>query len=271
MKTKFSTRGRTFGIEFEMTGLSQSQAYSVLCAAHVPCEDGGYRHTDRDDLIWDVKSDSSINSERSCEIASPILEWGNTDHYNLVRSVLGSLRSAGAGVNVSCGTHVHIGIDDIDRHFLVRLMQIYSTVQNSIDQNVSPSRRNSQWARYVPSWHDHGNFPLWDRSSGHLSRWANHDERYKLSRYMTVNLHAVTSHSTVEFRQRNATLNARKALEWTGLMMGLLSRTARTSTDEAYEMPYRTTLPAERQAVWEWLRDDLDPEAAIFSYVKGGV
>lgn len=268
MATLMSTRGRTYGIEFETVGLEPGLAAQVLLSMNVPAYSRGYGRSDRDDMTWECKYDGSL-PDGSCEVVSPVLRWGDPDHYNLVNNVLRRLRSAGAGVNIACGTHVHVGIDDLDRDHLVRMVMLYAAVQDSIDQNVSPSRRHNTYANPVPSWVGGRSEYLWSYRSGAMWQWADFECSPPIERYSHTNLMSVGIHSTVEFRQRNGTLNSRKIFEWTGLMMGLLTHAAGMTNEQAMDLPYRNLLPADREAVWEFLARDLDPEAAVFHNVKG--
>lgn len=264
-----TTSGRTFGVEIETVGISTDRARSALAEAGI---DGARRtsYSDHEYGEWMAKPDCSLASPngQSAEIVSPILTWGDLDSYRQIEVVCEALRDAGARINSSCGLHVHVGIGDLTRPELVSVARVYTAGQYSIDANVSPSRRDGEWAHYLPSFTTPDARPgrntyygaTWNAFASSFIR----DGHVQVDRRSTVNLMPYSDRGTVEFRQRNGSLSARKILTWAGLMVSIVKAGAE---DES-----RSDLVAYEQAgtdpsgVWEMLAgfDALDPHAVAY-------
>lgn len=247
-----NTIGRTYGIEIETVGISESRAAEALSAAGIAARYAGY--SDHGYSQWLCKGDSSLESPngQSVEVVSPILTWGNPDHYGQVVRVMETLTEAGARVNASTGQHCHIGIGDLTRDEIIGIARYYAATQFSLDRWVAPSRIDSEWARRMPraghEWEDYF------RGRGYTS----------LGRYQAVNLHPYGDRGTVEFRQRHGSLNARESLTWVGLMMSVVKCGAEREFSES--LSWGDAAGTREDGVWNFLgdRDALDAHAVLW-------
>lgn len=164
---------RTFGVELEVAGLSQEQAFLVLRMAGLPVEDP-YRHEPTHIRMekWRFHGDGSIqdtrnNVRRAVEVVSPILSGAKG--LKQVRKACAALVKAGAYVNESCGLHVHVGAQDLTPSEIITLCQRYATHGEFIDSVLHPTRRGDE-NRYCHSVQRTLNDLDWNRYVSRLTR-----------------------------------------------------------------------------------------------------
>jgi hypothetical protein len=189
----------TFGIELELVGLTTRQSAQVLVRAGIEAHAETYNHNTRPH--WKVVHDGSLRTEyqgcATAEVVSPIL---NVTDFEQLRKVTNALKEAGARVNGSCGTHVHIGGFDLSPAKVFRGAQFWSLVQHMTDKLVAPSRRgDTRWAKRL-------NADDMARIEG--GRWSSMD------RYRSFNVTPIDRIQTIEFRQHQGSLNATKLWAW---------------------------------------------------------
>ena len=258
-----NTAGRTFGVEIETVGLSEITALvaieSVVSARRA-------HYSSRDYSAWSVKGDGSLESPNgeAAEIVSPVMEWGNADHYAQVERVTRALREAGARVNETCGLHVHIGASDLSRTELMGVVKAYTAAQDSLNHNISPYRLDSSWAKIWPSWEGPQTTIRYGDPTWESLRDAFIGGDY-MDRYMTVNLAPYADRGTVEFRQHNGSLNARTILAWAGLCVSTVKLGSEVEHREQWA--YKTEAGSDWTGVYDFLRkyDSLDTHAEQFA------
>ena len=222
-----------FGTEIEMTGISRYNAAAAVGRMfgtepyHIRSYDS-WCVKDLDGKTWKFSRDSSIDCERlangtvidadgdySTEMVSPKLEYSE---MGKLQEVVRCVKNAGAFVNSSCGMHVHV---DASNHtprslknaltimyckedILFKALNVQTRRQDEYCQKVRPMvlekiRRmpNSTitMEKFKRAWYE-GN----DGSSEH----------YNWTRYYALNLHAVFSKGTLEWRCFESTLHAGK-------------------------------------------------------------
>lgn len=208
--------GRTFGVEFEFKGLTAEQARNAVAATGLAVY-GHTTYTHTTMREWKVVTDGSVTG--GFELVSPILRGQQgLDEMTLA---LNALVNAGGRVDTQCGFHVHVGMNGVNGTGLYNILNFYAANQNLMSSLVSRSRRqHSGYA--VP-------LPTEERVR---SRWGglNHTTNRQLrgfcngfthDRYWAVNVAAFARHGTIEFRQHQGTLNAKKATEWVRLMLAM--------------------------------------------------
>lgn len=205
-----SIENLTFGVEIECylpRGFSRQDLGAALAAAGVSHSVETYNHTTRGS--WKIITDGSLGDyERGTEVVSPVLR--GSDGEAQVAAVCAVLQQVGATVNRSCGLHVHVGVESNDRtcDLFKHLVNLYSAAEAVIDTFVAPSRRsNNTYCHRVGS-------------VGPVLQADDLDSvrrYYGPSRYRKLNLEAFWRHGTVEFRQHQGTVDARKITEWSRL------------------------------------------------------
>ncbi len=210
-----TTSALTFGIEIECIGLNTTQAARALQTNGYACADEGYTHNVM--RTWKVVTDGSLNSRTgSCEVVSPPLR-GN-DGLNEIRSVMKVLRDAGASVNVSCGMHIHIGVDSLSQTQQANLIKAHQRFQPAWDALLTERRvENQRWAK-------RRNVTNADRLA---EQWATSSDVRSISRntdrYHALNVNSFYKYGTFEFRLHHGSLNGKNATAWIALHLAFIS------------------------------------------------
>jgi hypothetical protein len=190
-------------VEIEFNGISKSTAYRVLSAAGVNVRDESYNHSTR--THWKLITDGSVSGS-GLELVSPIL--AGDDGFAQLTLVLETLTAAGARVDRSCGMHVHHDMGGLTGEEIASFFEFYVDRQNSIDLLVAPSRRNGSQHSYYTS-----RVTQTERDRIGASFRANRQAPGG-DRYRTINVQSFSRYETVEIRQHQGTLNAKKAVAW---------------------------------------------------------
>lgn len=176
-----------------------------------------YNHQVRDH--WKVTTDSSCGYE----LVSPILTEAT------VRSVTPAMRSvanAGGYITDSCGLHVHIELPGMDRDYGLLVAGLYHDAYEMLTPLFTEERLHNEYAQFVDDRDDWLGFIL--------------DERYS-----AVNLQAVYRQGTVEFRQHQGTLNARRAFAWVSTCDALTSEAVNGGDKDSLRKRLRYAIPLE--------------------------
>ncbi len=210
-------RQQTIGMELEFTGLTRQTAAQVVANVFgTTARTGGrgWQASDDEGRTWNVVPDSSIraNGGEQCELVSPILRWGDIE---TVQRIVRELRAAGAKVNDSCGFHVHIGAAGMTAKAVRNLVNNFASHEELLFKALDVHAKRKRYCK--PLNREFLN-RLNVRKPTTLAElgevWYNLPEadfptyHYHESRYTTLNLHALFTKGTVEFRIFNSTLHA---------------------------------------------------------------
>lgn len=204
------SRGRRFGVELEVVGITQARAAQALTEAGVHCTSESYNHRTRPH--WKVVPDATVQG--GCEVVSPPLR-GQAGFDELER-VMAALRDAGARINRTCGTHVHHEMKGLTGPQLARVLEFWVARQQVFDQLVAPSRRNTRWSAH------------W--GAGEATRVANvlrgssgrRGIRLYADRYRNLNVMSYPKYGTFEVRLHQGTLNFTKLSRWIRLFQSVI-------------------------------------------------
>ena len=223
-----------FGTEIEMTGITRQRAaekVAELFGTRAVC-DGGYYGvwsvTDQEGKKWKFMYDGSIYTERrergrmvpagreySTEMVSPKLSYRE---MGKLQEVVRCLRHHGAKVNASCGQHVHVDASNHTPRSLKNAMTIMYSKEDILFKalKVQTSREQEYCQKVRPIVLEKiRRMPNSTISMEKLKRvWyggrdGSHDH-YDDTRYYALNLHAVFSKGTLEWRCFESTLHAGK-------------------------------------------------------------
>ncbi len=223
---------RTFGIEIEcrVSGNTLSEAQikvkDAIRRQGLEADVEGYNHSTRD--YWKVIYDASIDFSRGwqgIEIVSPVLK--GDEGRKQVELVCKALEEVGAKVNKSCGLHIHHGANDLKLNDFKNLAFLYMVKEDEVDQMVAKSRRknNNGFCRSLNSYYNV--FQIKNaRSVKQLIKLAGST---RAPRYSKINFSAYVRHGTVEFRQHQGTVEAKKILAWLDFGQQMI-RTAKNLT-----------------------------------------
>ena len=213
-----------YGVEIECSipnfgSDPRSRIAADLRALGVNATATGY--SGRDYTMWQVKSDCSLSPssghQGTAELVSPILTWGDDDSEAQLRTASEYLVTIGAKVNNSCGGHVHIGVSHLDASGLANLIESYHYNQNAIDGLIAPARRGN------------GRSYCYRQSDSRMAATVQ-DIRTGGTTYVTyagshgnqINADWYSQRGTLEFRQRQSSINHYKILGWVGFLVGLV-------------------------------------------------
>lgn len=156
----------------------------------------GYNHEDRRDYFKIVR-DSSVMGEDPNEVVSPILK--GVEGFSHLEDVCCALNRAGAKVNKTCGLHVHISSEHLTEADQMNVYRLYAKAEKVIDTFMPKSRRGSE--------------NCYCRS---IARYVNKSksEVLQMGRYHKVNLTALLTHNTIEFRQHSGSVEYEKISMW---------------------------------------------------------
>jgi hypothetical protein len=206
-----TTSSLTFGIEIECIGLTESRAARAMTDAGYRCANDGYNHNVMP--TWKVVHDGSLSSRTgSCEVVSPILR-GN-EGLNEVRSVMKVLRDAGATVNVSCGMHIHIGVDNaLTPQQQANVISAHQHWQPAFDSLLTLRRTTeTRWAARRSR-----------RGAQEIAdAWATRDRIGMGARYYALNIAAFARYGTFEMRSHHGSLNGTNATAWIALHLAFI-------------------------------------------------
>jgi len=258
-------RDQNFGIEIELTGLTRQRAAEVVAAyfGTTAQYDGGsysaWSVADTQGRKWKFVSDASIDTEsrrgqaaEAVELVSPICVY---DDIPAIQEIVRKLREAGALANKSCGIHVHINAAPYDAQKLRNLTNIMASKEDLIYKalQVSVSREHDYCQKVDNRFLEELNRRRPRSLDEVKSIWYNGGDgsghHYHSSRYRCLNLHAVFSKGTVEFRLFNGTTHAGKIKSYIQLCLAIsnqaltqksASRQKTASSNEKYT--FRTWL-----------------------------
>lgn len=235
MKTIIKSK-RTFGVEVEfISKISQTEVADVLNRKFrsINIKGESYNHTTQE--YWKVITDASVCARGEynygLEIVSPVLK--GRKGLNQLEKIMDALDSMEeTDVNVSCGIHVHVGVEDSSVKGIANIVKLYAKQSQFIDSILSPSRRaeasnGRRWAQnaYVRHGLEFGNnnklFNMIDNVidsaeidyDNNLSK-INSLSQFMGGRYNAVNLESYRKYGTAEFRQHGGSINADKVCNW---------------------------------------------------------
>ena len=202
------TINTTFGLEFEVQGVSVAQASELLNIAGITCfatMSGVHQTADS----WKSVYDGSVGN--GAEVVSPIL---NSKRSNEAVKVTKVLKSAGARVDTATGYHVHIGSRIFGSNgALARFTLNYYAIHHAIGALVAPSRLNNRYCAVL-------NREQAERQAEYLDNGGG--ASYNGNRYTSLNLDALERHGTIEIRLHQGTLNGVKAVAWAKFIEALI-------------------------------------------------
>lgn len=227
-------QNQNFGIEIELTGVTRQNAAKVI-AEHFGTSayfigQGCYNiwgAKDQKGRVWKCERDASIRCETrthravsdefSCEVVSPILQYEDLDDLqNIVRK----LREAGAIANDSCGIHVHVDGANHTADSLINLVNLFTGRQDLFYEALQNQDRANRWCQKASKEMmkamrkgEHTKAALERIYYSQLNngyRGGIDHQHYCSARYRGLNLHALYTKGTVEFRLFNGTTHAGK-------------------------------------------------------------
>ena len=230
-------QNQNFGIEIELTGITREHASKVIAeyfgTNNFFIGNGCYNiwgATDRKGRTWKCERDASIDCEKkrggrmvsvsdsySCEVVSPILQYEDIDD---LQEIVRALVKAGAIANSSCGIHVHVDGKNHNAESLINLVNLFTGRQDLFYEALQNENRAGRWCQKASKEMlkamrkgEHTKEALervyYSELNNGYRGGINH-QHYCNARYRGLNLHALYTKGTVEFRLFNGTTHAGK-------------------------------------------------------------
>jgi hypothetical protein len=227
-----------FGVEIETVGKSrETLARAIKGVVGGEVSRGGasasydpWQVVDPQGRSWKVVSDGSLNlvpHYLQGEIVTPVLGY---DDLPKLQEVVRAVKAAGAGVDRTCGIHVHVDASAFDGRTLANLaklvfkqeplilhaLQIQQTRLDRYTKPISP-----EFIRKLESRRP--------RTKDQLNRiwYGFHNANpvhYDSTRYHGVNFHAVWQKGTVEFRWFEGAVHAGKVKAYVQLVLAIAAK-----------------------------------------------
>ncbi len=264
---------QNFGIEIEMTGITREQAAQVIAEyfgtnyRYIGGYYKKYEVTDNESRKWILMSDSSIKKQIKCgrgeymdtqdgeysvELVSPICKYKD---IKTIQEIVRQLRKKGAIANDSTGIHVHIDASKYDAKSLRNLTNIMRSKEDLLYKalQVNVEREYSYCKKVDENFIQELNTRIPSSKEDIKKLWYKGSDgsgiHYHTSRYHALNLHAVFSKGTIEFRLFNGTMHAGKIKTYIQLSLAI-SNQALTQKRARYE---RTNSTNEKYTFRTWL------------------
>lgn len=220
----------TYGMEFEVQGISPMNAANALNIGGIECD--RVREDIHEDNLdcWKAVADGSVCN--GAEVVSPILDDSRLNEASKVTRIL---TKAGASVDRATGFHVHIGFDAFNRtdrdglsntDALAQFVLNYYAAHHAIGALVAPSRLRNHFCKVLDR-REAESEANWVRSGNLSSNFQ--------SRYYSLNLESLRRHGTVEIRLHQGTLNGVKAIAWAKFIAAMIDATKRGADFAAIE------------------------------------
>ena len=209
---------RTFGVELEFVGISpRTVAETINNVDGIECYFEGYHHNTRP--YWKIVTDASLDGVGG-ELVSPILK--GVEGALQLEKILTALDDLdGIGVDIQCGMHVHLDVNDLTVRQIQNAYERYADYESQIDMIMPRSRRGngSRWCASI------------ENNKRYIKR-ANTKMRLAstVGRYYKVNLQSLARYGTMEFRQHSGTLNFEKIINWVSFLQAFVEKSAKLAT-----------------------------------------
>lgn len=270
-------QNQNFGVEIELTGITRCTAAKTIAKYYNKTfrRTGGsydtYEAIDNKGRCWKAMKDGSIttthkvngvqcpaSSEYSCEVVTPILQYSDIED---LQEIIRALVIKGAVVNSSCGIHVHVDGANHTPQSLTRLLNFAIGRQDLFYEALEIGERENRWCHKISRdllkamKNDsdktvHSMEAIWySRVNDNYTGSINH-ERYNVTRYHGINLHAFFTKGTVEFRLFNGTTHAGKIKAYIQFCLAI-SAWAVNANDKMYYRSCSSYTPEQKGALME--------------------
>ena len=227
--TKFFANFK-FGVEFEFVGSENPIDISTFTMHMQKVTNGRFvnasRYAHNDGSMWILGKDSSIKYLDSnlkfptgWELSTPILNWNDEDDIATLLTVINLIKTHLHGsVNLSCGTHIHLGynINDIFKDDVRAVLDTYASIERKVfDPIVHISRRKNRYCKQTTSYLNE----KYQKVSGRYCKFDSLNECKCLH---------------FEFRQLEGTLDDELILNWIILHSTILNDLLYNSNNDRY-------------------------------------
>lgn len=246
-------KGQTIGVEVEFTGIGRKKAaetvaaYFGTMANYTAGSYDAWTVKDNAGREWKIMCDSSIKAQEKvsgekvsaggqyrCELVTPILKWLDIE---TLQEIIRKLRKAGGFVNETCGLHCHVGANGMTAQAVRNLVNTVASREKLFYKALAVHENRKRYCkptseRFLRDLNEKKPSTLeelgkiWYNTDGSLPTFHYHESRYTI-----VNLHALFTKGTVEFRIFNGTLHAgeiKSAIQFSAALVAFAKKQKRT-------------------------------------------
>lgn len=223
-----------YGVEIEFLGITREAAAEIVAdffGTGYFYEGGDLKErdiADSDQRIWRVVRDASIEAysdEEQCELVTPILTYSDLE---ILQQVVAKLKAAGASVNTSCGLHIHVDAKRFTPQAVVNLVTLIGSREQLLYRALGIPKDRMRYCKRI---NDELVQTIVEKKPESLeelrrdwyleSPYETVEGKYHSTRYHGLNLHAMFTKGTVEFRLFNSTLEASEVKAYVQFVLAL--------------------------------------------------
>lgn len=223
-----------YGVEIEFLGITREAAAEIVAdffGTGYFYEGGDLKErdiADSDQRIWRVVRDASIEAysdEEQCELVTPILTYPDLE---ILQQVVAKLKAAGACVNKSCGLHIHVDAKRFTPQAVVNLVTLIGSREQLLYRALGIPKDRMRYCKRI---NDELVQTIVEKKPESLeelrrdwyleSPYETVEGKYHSTRYHGLNLHAMFTKGTVEFRLFNSTLEASEVKAYVQFVLAL--------------------------------------------------
>lgn len=210
-----------YGVEIEFLGITREAAAELVAdffGTGFFFEGGALNERDIADdeyRIWRVVRDASIDAysnDEQCELVTPILYYQDLE---VLLELVQRLQEAGAKVNMSCGLHIHVDAKGFTPQAIVNLVTLIGSKEQILYKALGILKERMRYCKRI---NDELVAEILSKKPESLEQfrqdWYQESPyetvagKYHSTRYHGLNLHAMFTKGTVEFRLFNSTLKS---------------------------------------------------------------
>lgn len=212
-----------FGVEIEFLGITRETAAEVVADFFDTgffYEGGELKERDIADdkqRLWRVVRDASIeayNDEEQCELVTPILTYPD---LAVLQELVTAIKTAGGKVNMRCGLHIHVDARGFTPQAVVNLVTLIGSREQLLYKALGIPKDRMRYCKRI---NDDLVESIRLRKPESMEELRNDwyqespyeavEGKYHSTRYHGLNLHAMFTKGTIEFRLFNSTLEGKE-------------------------------------------------------------
>ncbi len=209
-----------YGVEIEFLGITR-EAAAELVADFFGIGffyEGGLLNerdiADDEHRIWRVVRDASIDAysdEEQCELVTPILQYQDLE---VLLELVQRIQEAGGKINRSCGIHIHVDAKGFTPQAVLNLVTLIGSREQLLYKALGIPKERMRYCKRI---NDELVAAILAKKPESLEQfrkdWYQESPyeivagKYHSTRYHGLNLHAMFTKGTIEFRLFNSTLS----------------------------------------------------------------
>lgn len=226
-----------YGVEIEFLGITREAAAELVAGFFGTgfFYEGGLLNerdiADKEHRIWRVVRDASIDAysdEEQCELVTPILQYQDLE---VLLGLVERIQESGGKVNRSCGLHIHVDAKGFTPQAVVNLVTLVGSREQLLYKALGIPKERMRYCKRI---NDELVETILSEKPENLEQLRKNwylespyelvGGKYHSTRYHGLNLHAMFTKGTIEFRLFNSTLNPIKVKAYVQFILALCKK-----------------------------------------------